>query len=98
MTLRHTQVDLLVELVGLEGFSNTKNGIRRTLGDVGPVGGSADSSQVVLGRAGNPAAGNSECGQHFEGDDAVGWLMVEERLSEKRGTKKKKRGRRRRIT
>jgi hypothetical protein len=93
-----TQVDLLVELVGLEGFSNTKNGIRRTLGDVGPVGGSANGSQVVLSRTDSPTAGDSKGGQHFEGDDAVGWLMVEERLSEKRGTKKKKRGRRRRIT
>jgi hypothetical protein len=64
-----TKVDLLVELVGLESFRDTKNGIRRTLGNGAPGGHGAVSSQVASSRARDSGlpGGDSERRQHHDG-------------------------------
>ena len=53
--------------------SSKRASYRRTLRNVGPVRGSANGNQVELSRTGSPAAGDSESGQHREGDDE-GWI------------------------
>jgi hypothetical protein len=64
------------------------------LGNVSPVRGSADGSQVELSRTGSPAAGDSESGQHCEVGDEGG-LIAGVRLEEE---EEKKNERRSRIT
>lgn len=63
---------------------------RRALGDVGPSGSSADDAELG-GAEGSLAAGDSEGGQHCEGEEMI--LVVSEVDGEEEKERKEGRGR-----